>query len=86
VDANKPSNQFRVCLPISIWQEFIPANQWLALSTPLWSIHLFFSFMEKHSKTWMRQLHLEVALREELGDSAVVDGHDVGSGETNIFI
>ena len=30
----------------------------------------------------------EEALRlyEELGDSADVDGHDVGSGETNIFI
>jgi hypothetical protein len=29
---------------------------------------------------------LEDELREELGDSADVDGHDVGSGETNIFI
>src|SRR5436190_22804080 len=29
---------------------------------------------------------LEEELREELGDSADVDGHDVGSGETNIFI
>src|SRR5437870_12560470 len=29
---------------------------------------------------------LEDELIEELGDSADVDGHDVGSGETNIFI
>ena len=29
---------------------------------------------------------LEDELTEELGDSADVDGHDVGSGETNIFI
>ena len=29
---------------------------------------------------------LEDDLIEELGDSAGVDGHDVGSGETNIFI
>ena len=29
---------------------------------------------------------LEHELREELGNSADVDGHDVGSGETNIFI
>ena len=29
---------------------------------------------------------LEEELTEELGDSADVDGHDVGSGETNIFI
>ena len=29
---------------------------------------------------------LEDELTEELGDSANVDGHDVGSGETNIFI
>jgi hypothetical protein len=29
---------------------------------------------------------LESELIEELGDSADVDGHDVGSGETNIFI
>ena len=29
---------------------------------------------------------LEDELRSELGDSAEVDGHDVGSGETNIFI
>ena len=29
---------------------------------------------------------LEEELMEELGDSADVDGHDVGSGETNIFI
>jgi hypothetical protein len=29
---------------------------------------------------------LEEVLTAELGDSADVDGHDVGSGETNIFI
>src|SRR5438093_4411286 len=29
---------------------------------------------------------LEEELIEQLGDSADVDGHDVGSGETNIFI
>ena len=29
---------------------------------------------------------LEDELTAELGDSAEVDGHDVGSGETNIFI
>ena len=29
---------------------------------------------------------LEEELREQFGDSADVDGHDVGSGETNIFI
>lgn len=29
---------------------------------------------------------LEDALIEVLGDSAKVDGHDVGSGEVNIFI
>jgi len=29
---------------------------------------------------------LEEELMEELGDSADVDGHDVSSGETNIFI
>ena len=29
---------------------------------------------------------LEDELTEELGDSADVDGHDYGSGETNIFI
>ena len=29
---------------------------------------------------------LEDDLTEELGDSADVDGHDAGSGETNIFI
>jgi hypothetical protein len=29
---------------------------------------------------------LEDELIEQLGDSADVDGHDVGSGETNIFI
>ena len=29
---------------------------------------------------------LEEDLTEQLGDSADVDGHDVGSGETNIFI
>ena len=29
---------------------------------------------------------LEDELIEELGDAADVDGHDVGSGETNIFI
>ncbi|MEA3211932.1 MAG: hypothetical protein QOE70_4989 [Chthoniobacter sp.] len=29
---------------------------------------------------------LEDDLIQELGDSADVDGHDVGSGETNIFI
>ena len=29
---------------------------------------------------------LEDELAEELGDSADIDGHDVGSGETNIFI
>lgn len=29
---------------------------------------------------------LEDELTEELGDSADVDGHDAGSGETNIFI
>ena len=29
---------------------------------------------------------LEDQLTEELGDSADVDGHDIGSGETNIFI
>ncbi|SPE56390.1 conserved hypothetical protein [Verrucomicrobia bacterium] len=29
---------------------------------------------------------LEDELRLELGDTAHVDGHDVGSGETNIFI
>jgi hypothetical protein len=29
---------------------------------------------------------LEDELTEELGDSADVDGHDCGSGETNIFI
>jgi len=28
---------------------------------------------------------MEDDLIEELGDSADVDGHDVGSGETNIF-
>jgi hypothetical protein len=29
---------------------------------------------------------LEDELTEELGDTADVDGHDLGSGETNIFI
>ena len=29
---------------------------------------------------------LENELAEELGNSANIDGHDVGSGETNIFI
>jgi hypothetical protein len=29
---------------------------------------------------------LEAELTAELGDSADVDGHDCGSGETNIFI
>lgn len=29
---------------------------------------------------------LEDELTEELGDLADVDGHDVGSGETNIFV
>jgi hypothetical protein len=29
---------------------------------------------------------IEDALIEELGDSAEVDGHDIGSGEFNIFI
>src|SRR5262249_16812122 len=29
---------------------------------------------------------LERALTEVLGDSAAVDGHDIGSGEGNIFI
>ena len=29
---------------------------------------------------------MENELTEELGDSADVDGHDFGSGETNIFI
>jgi len=29
---------------------------------------------------------LEDELTQQLGDSAEVDGHDVGSGETNIFI
>jgi len=29
---------------------------------------------------------LEDSLIEELGDSADVDGHDIGSGECNIFI
>ena len=29
---------------------------------------------------------LEEELTEELGDAANVDGHDCGSGETNIFI
>jgi len=31
-------------------------------------------------------VELEDELITELGDSAEVDGHDVGSGETNIFI
>ena len=29
---------------------------------------------------------LENELNEELGDSAEVDGHDVGSGQANVFI
>ena len=29
---------------------------------------------------------LEDELTEQVGDSAEVDGHDCGSGETNIFI
>jgi hypothetical protein len=29
---------------------------------------------------------LEDAISEELGDTADVDGHDIGSGEANIFI
>ena len=31
-------------------------------------------------------VELEDELSEKLGDSAAVDGHDIGSGETNIFI
>jgi hypothetical protein len=33
-----------------------------------------------------QMIAVEDHLTEELGDSADVDGHDVGSGETNIFI
>jgi len=33
-----------------------------------------------------QMIAVEDRLTEELGDSADVDGHDVGSGETNIFI
>jgi hypothetical protein len=33
-----------------------------------------------------QMIAVERRLTEELGDSADVDGHDVGSGETNIFI
>jgi len=39
---------------------------------------------------WLDDFDAMAALEEELtdvlGDSADVDGHDVGSGETNIFI
>jgi len=33
-----------------------------------------------------KMIALEDRLAEDLGDSADVDGHDCGSGETNIFI
>jgi hypothetical protein len=31
-------------------------------------------------------ISLEEAIRESIGDYAIVDGHDIGSGEMNIFL
>ncbi len=48
--------------------------------------HLTLQFRGDSLDDYDAMIALEGALTEELGDSADVDGHDVGSGETNIFI
>ncbi len=47
---------------------------------------LVFQFRGASLADFDAMIALEDELTEELGDSAHVDGHDVGSGETNIYI
>jgi hypothetical protein len=47
---------------------------------------LVFQFRGDSLADYDAMIALEDELIAELGDSADVDGHDVGSGETNIFI
>lgn len=48
--------------------------------------HLTLQFRGDSLGDYDTMVALEDELTEVLGDSADVDGHDVGSGETNIFI
>jgi hypothetical protein len=47
---------------------------------------LIFQFRGDSIEDYDSMIAIENELIEVLGDSATVDGHDVGSGETNIFI
>ena len=47
---------------------------------------LVFQFRGDALEDFDAMVALEDELIAELGDSAKVDGHDIGSGETNIFI
>lgn len=47
---------------------------------------LVLQFKRDSLKDFDAMIALEEELTETLGNSADIDGHDVGSGETNIFI
>ena len=47
---------------------------------------LVVQFEASTSDDFVRLLHFEQALNERVGQSAIIDGHDFGSGELNIFV
>jgi hypothetical protein len=47
---------------------------------------LVVQFEASTSDHFARLIHFEETLNERVGQSAIVDGHDFGSGELNIFV
>jgi hypothetical protein len=47
---------------------------------------LVVQFEASTSDDFARLIHFEETLSERVGQSAIVDGHDFGSGELNIFV
>ena len=64
-----------------IWKSLLVAASW-----PCMDYQLVLQFRGDSLDHFDAMVALEDELTEELGDSADVDGHDIGSGETNIFI
>ena len=47
---------------------------------------LVLQFPSKHVEDFDKLVELEELLEDRLGDTHILDGHDFGSGEMNIFI
>jgi hypothetical protein len=72
-----------VNLVLGLMALFAPTGWWLRRTM---NYQFVLQFRGDSREDLEATIALEDELIEELGDSADVDGHDVGSGETNIFI